>query len=778
VDGAQKPNQLDRGISRYVSEHARAIRGLAPSLLHSVLLNPGLPLTGNLNTFLGSGLLGWGSSARAPEDLPLIYHITSPFERYTDIDTMWPGWARDPRIATVVTLYDLIPLIFPDHYLYDPAIRTFYTARLELVRHADGILALSQNTAQDAIERLGVPADRVHVIHAGTSEHFAGMYPSAEAAWGHLSDHLKSVRPGFVLFVGWHEFRKNMEGLIAAFGRLPPTRRARHQLVIVCSLEPGESQSLFSLAAQAGLGPDELVLTGRVTDADLGALYRACTLFVFPSFYEGFGLPMLEAMSCAAPVAASVTATGPEVLGDLEGTFDPYDPNSIASCLDDVLSLPGALERLRVRSQRRVTEYTWKRVAERTVEAYEAVAARTTTRASSRRPRIALVTPWPPQHSRVADYNARLAAELGRRVDVDVIVGNEVDLFSTPGERGVRLMSARDFERQRDLYQHDRVLYCMGNSEFHAHVYELLRRRRGTVLLHDVRLTGFYRWFAGAERQSDPEGAFAEQIHAMYGDRLPAKVAQDGAATLERQVALGIYMTRELQSHADQCFVHSKSAREVLQLDRGPLDRQVQVSVLPFALLRDTEARRGVLGTSPLIVSVGPIREDNGIATVIDAFSLLAAEMPAARLVIAGEALDPADADRWRGYASEHSPDASIELAGELRAERYEELLRTADLAVQVQLVSDGDVPAGVADCLGRGLPTIVSELGWAGELPRGVADPVPPGVTPRQLKDRVVSLLADDGKRAAISQAAVEYAQACSFAKVADAYMGALGLD
>ena len=80
--------------------------------------------------------------------------------------------------------------------------RAFYTARLELIRHADGVLALSQHTAEDAVERLQVPAERVHVIHAGTSEHFAGMYSSAAAAWAHLSRHLKSVRPGFVLCVG------------------------------------------------------------------------------------------------------------------------------------------------------------------------------------------------------------------------------------------------------------------------------------------------------------------------------------------------------------------------------------------------------------------------------------------------------------------------------------------------------------------------------------------------------------------------------------------------
>ena len=478
VDGAQYPVQLDRGIARQVSEHARAIHALAPSLLHSVLLNPGLSLTGNLSSFLGSGRLGWVTGGRPPGDLPRLYHIMSPFEPPTAIDVMWPGWARDSRIATVVTLHDLIPLIFSEQYLGDSANWAHYAARLELIRHADGVLAVSQHTAEDAVERLQVSPERVHVIHAGTSEHFAGMYPSAAAAWAHLSSQLKSVRPGFVLYVGGADFRKNIEGLIAGFGRLPAALRAQHQLVIVCALQPGQSELLRSEADRAGIGPDELVLTGRVSDFDLGALYRACALFVLPSFYEGFGLPMVEAMSCGAPVAASATTTGPEVLGDLEGTFEPHDPHSIASCLAGILGSSEVLERLRARSRRRVGEFTWKRVAEESVVGYERAVAGTAWR-RSRRPRIALVTPWPPERSRIGEYNRRLAAELGRQVDVDVVVGVPVDLYPAPSGRGVRLVGVREFEEFGELRQHDRVLYCMGNSKFHGHVYELLEAPSG-----------------------------------------------------------------------------------------------------------------------------------------------------------------------------------------------------------------------------------------------------------------------------------------------------------
>jgi glycosyltransferase involved in cell wall biosynthesis len=778
VDGAQNPDSLDRGIGRQVSEHARAIHELAPSVLHSVLLNPERSLSGNLSSFLGSELLRWGSGSQwgdhPPSDPPRVYHIMSPFEP-TPADTMWPRWARDSRIATVVTLHDLIPLLFPDQYLWDRAARAWYMARLDLIRHADMVLSVSQYSAQDAVEHLQIPTKRLHVIHAGTTEHFAQMYASDAAAWTQLSRHLKALRPGFLLYVGALEFRKNIGGLIAGFARLPAPLRAQHQLVIVCALDPAQRKQLQAAAASAGIARDELVLTGRVSDPALGALYRACTLFVYPSFYEGFGLPIIEAMSCGAPVAASVTTTGPEVLGDLEGTFEPHDPDSIAACLAAILTSDDAMDRLRARSRRRVAEYTWKRVAEESLEAYERAIA-VTARRPSRRARIALVTAWPPDQSRIADYNHRLAAALGQHVDVDVVVGHSDELCSEQLGRGVRLMESRYFEDLSPLRHHDRVLYAMGGTEFHAHVYELFKRRPGPIVFHEVMMTGFYRWYAGVERPDDADRRLAERISEMYGHRLPPDATQGGPLAFERQLALGIYMTRELQTHAEQCFVHSQAAREVLELDRGLLDRQVPVSVLPFGMPQAAAGPRGPAAADPLVVSLGDVGEVNDVALLIDGFGQLALDLPDARLVIAGRA-DRDDRRRWQSYASEHAPHADIDLPREVSVESHADLLRTADLAVELRLVSQGDASAAVADCLASGIPTIVTDLGWGRELPTDVVEKVPLRAGPNQVKDRMVSLLLDRDGRWAMSQAALEHARCHSFARVAYAYLDALGL-
>jgi glycosyltransferase involved in cell wall biosynthesis len=147
--------------------------------------------------------------------------------------------------------------------------------------------------------------------------------------------------------------------------------RDAHQFVIACNLAPHLRFSLRIFARRLGIESRNLLLTGFVSDRDLAALYRNCELFVFPSLYEGAGLPILEAMTCGAPVASSRTSAMPELLGDLEATFDPADPADIARCIREVFETPGKLDSLRERSRRRGELFTWERVARRTLEGYE-----------------------------------------------------------------------------------------------------------------------------------------------------------------------------------------------------------------------------------------------------------------------------------------------------------------------------------------------------------------------------------------------------------------------
>jgi glycosyltransferase involved in cell wall biosynthesis len=369
--GTQSVGHAERGIVRYVTEHSRALIELAPELIGWVGLSPDVPLPESAGPLERSGKLALQTTAGGPSGPPpSIYHVMSPFEAELELDEIWPAWSRASRL--VVTLYDLIPLIMREQYNADWGYwSTAWIARLGLMRSAHQVLTISQRTADDAVEHLRVPEERITVIGSGVSDRFSSLVTSREEASSVLRSALPKVRPGFLLYVGGVDYRKNLEGAIRGYAQLPAPMRDAHQFVIACNLAYHRRLSLRAFALDLGIESRNLLLTGFVADRELAALYRACELFVFPSLYEGAGLPILEAMTCGAPVAASGTSAIPELLDDPAAIFDPRDPVDIARCIREVLASPAMLEALRESSRRQAAFHTWERVAKRTIEGYE-----------------------------------------------------------------------------------------------------------------------------------------------------------------------------------------------------------------------------------------------------------------------------------------------------------------------------------------------------------------------------------------------------------------------
>jgi glycosyltransferase involved in cell wall biosynthesis len=368
--GTQSVGHAERGIARYVTEHAGALLELSPETIGGVGLSPDFPVPEIAEPLRDSGKSAWQTRERGPDVVPPIYHVMSPFEAELDLDEIWPQWSRGSRL--VVTLYDLIPLIMRERYNADWGyMATAWIARLGLLGSAQQILTISQQTANDAMEHLNVPEERITVIDSGVSDRFSSLVETREQADSILRSALPKVRPGYLLYVGGVDYRKNLEGAIRGYAELPAEMRDAHQLVIACNLAHHLRFTLRVFARRLGIESRNLLLTGFVSDRDLAALYRSCELFVFPSLYEGAGLPILEAMTCDAPVASSNASAMPELLGDLDATFDPTDPADIARCIREVFETPGKLEALRERSRKRVALYTWERVARRTLDGYE-----------------------------------------------------------------------------------------------------------------------------------------------------------------------------------------------------------------------------------------------------------------------------------------------------------------------------------------------------------------------------------------------------------------------
>ena len=182
---------------------------------------------------------------------------------------------------------------------------------------------------------LGLPSERCINISTDADDQFrqAVVFEDTERC---LRQRYGLAR-SFVMYTGGIDHRKNIEGLIRAYAKLSAQIRRTHQLAIVCAVQDDSRQRLSALALATGLAADEVVLTGFVAEEDLIVLYNLCAVFVFPSWHEGFGLPVLEAMRCGAPVIAANTSSLPEVVGLAAALFDPHSDEAISCAIERVL---------------------------------------------------------------------------------------------------------------------------------------------------------------------------------------------------------------------------------------------------------------------------------------------------------------------------------------------------------------------------------------------------------------------------------------------------------
>lgn len=233
------------------------------------------------------------------------------------------------RPLQVAAVHDFIPLQQPavclDPY---PGMRRWYERRLAAYGQADLLIALSQHVRRETIETLAVPPSRVVVVPAAVASVFFEAPPQPHAVQA-LHARLGLSRP-FVMGIGPDDVRKNLGGLLQAWSRLPGATRQSHQLAIA-GVQRGEP--LLKRARGLGLAEDQLVLLPHVPDTELAALYASCRLFVFSSLAEGFGLPVVEAMACGAPVLAGNNTSLPEVVGRADALFDAGSADAIAQAM-------------------------------------------------------------------------------------------------------------------------------------------------------------------------------------------------------------------------------------------------------------------------------------------------------------------------------------------------------------------------------------------------------------------------------------------------------------
>lgn len=420
-------------------------------------------------------------------------------------------WCPNPLMVNVLfpnktincplyaTVFDLIPYLMPVAE-WEGRITQEYHRRLEYLKSAH-LICISEATR----------ADMRRIIGENTKADVTLLAADSNLFYGERQEHEPDGRASIV-YTGGFDYRKNMYGAVKAFAQ---ARKAMPDLDMIFSVVGKYSQEnrekmeryLEELGVQ-----DSVRLTGFLPDEELARLYREADVFFFPSFYEGFGLPLLEAMLGGAYILSADNSSLPEVCDGHAMLCDAQDTEDMAGHLCEAVreSLRESMESKRAR-QVYAKGFTWEKTARKTLAIIEGAGEQE----SFPRRKVALVAPWPKQQTGIANYVYQTVPYLSRYFDIDLFVDNSMDRDCEllPFEYGKRY-TIDQLERRHDCY--DEIIYHIGNSvRYHTGTYRLFERIGGIAEIHDFDLSAFfYQGFYAAGQKE----IYRKILKAGYGE--------------------------------------------------------------------------------------------------------------------------------------------------------------------------------------------------------------------------------------------------------------------
>ncbi|MGG1073105.1 glycosyltransferase family 1 protein [Priestia megaterium] len=291
-----------------------------------------------------------------------IYHVLSPCENYEHLPIERKRWGKTKFAAT---LHDIIPLLFPKQYLPLPEIKKDYMKILDFVKSCDIIFAISDTTKQDAIKHLQISPNKINVIYAGLCDHFTSENQLVKTKW-------TEIEKSYILYVGGSDYRKNLNRLIDAFGKLNDKLLNEYQFVIAGSIS-NTDKFFLDLKIKKNNLTKNIIFTGYVSNEEIVQLYKGADLFAFPSLYEGFGLPVLEAMACGTPVLTSNNSSLKEITDQAAYLVNPRNIEEIAYGINYILTREEARKSLKEKGLKQADKFQWTNVAKNVLEGYRSL---------------------------------------------------------------------------------------------------------------------------------------------------------------------------------------------------------------------------------------------------------------------------------------------------------------------------------------------------------------------------------------------------------------------
>ncbi|BCW88339.1 D-inositol-3-phosphate glycosyltransferase [Alphaproteobacteria bacterium SO-S41] len=672
-----------------------------------------------------------------------VFHCMNPFESDAPFGHS-SNILRFPPCASTCTVYDFIPALFPEHYLQHPTVAEWYRERLEALPRFQRLFAISQATGRDAMRLVGLDGERV--VNVGTGADAELEERVQEAPGEHSTSFLKPDGP-FLYYVGGPDYRKNISSIIRALQALTKAGRD-YKLVVTFDGDERERNKIAALGISYDVF-DRILFTGYLSDGAIRDLYRSCSFFIFPSLYEGFGLPVVEALAAGARVLVSDNSALPELVPNLKLRFDAADPQSIADTIlwaEDNYS-ESVLGDLRAHVS---AHFTWSLVAERAILAWNEIAAAPAKSLTPPRPRrIAMFSPIPPQRTGVARYAADLLSGLADIASVDVF--SDVSIVAgIPAN--CRAYHHSEFETIKDNY--DTVIYQIGNSPFHSFMLPYMKRFPGIIDLHEASvLNAFY--FSMTKED------FVSKVCSLYGSkgRRALRAAEKFGYDLARENLVdSISFLKAVLENAEGVIVHSSHTRDRVLLECGYRRPAIEVVQQPYAEQALEQASPAANDDRFTFVVPGFAAETKGILEIVEAFASVKKSRPDIRLRIVGELDGGAYGDRVRDCIKrENLGNDDVVITGYVGETDYHAEIAGGDAIIVLRALDRGESSRSVLDGLASGRPVIINTSPVFADVPDEVVLRLSK-IDPAEIAAAMEALCANRDVRLSLAHAAREY--------------------
>ena len=657
------------------------------------------------------------------ELMPDIVLISSLFEGYdNDAESSLPkGFQIRKTYKTAVILYDLIPYIFSSKYLLSVEYKNWYLNKVNELKKADLIFTISESSKRDGMKLLKLEEEKVFNISSCVDNMFKPVQISNLQKQKIFRKF--GVKNKYILYVGGVDFRKNIEKLIEAYSRLHNSIKNDYQLLIICVVSDVEKKYYIKLALKFGVNQKDLVFTNYVTKEELLFLYNLCDLFVFSSLYEGFGLPVLEAMRCGKAVIGSNVSSIPEIIGMQDALFNPNDCSQITNKITEVINSVEFKKRLEKNSIKNSDNFSWQktsRIVWGAIKSIIQIKEKTSeiTRNNKIKPRLAYISPFKPLKSGISDFSSELLPYLDKHFSISVVSSTK-KISDKWIIENCEILSINEFKK--NALKFSRIVYSFGNSEFHVHMLDLLKNFPGVVILHDFFLSGLLHYVD----LTTGSNKFNEALLNEHGYR--ALVERYESVDLKNTIMKYPCSFSVLQGSLGVVF-HSKYTESLFKKNYG-VEKSSCFKVIPILKKlpniygAEKDISRKKLGFSSddfIICCFGYLGETKLNHEIITAFENADFSFKSSvYLVFVGKNdLNEYGLRLTKQISKMKQAKKYIKISGWVSSESYQDYLNVANIAVQLRHFSRGESSKSVLDTMSMSIPTIVNAHGSMDELP------------------------------------------------------------